>query len=223
MEEINLLEVLEYFKNKLIWIIASIILVILIGNIYTTITRVPMYRSNTTILLVGSNEKVNQNDVSLNNNLVTTYSEIIKSRKVLTKVINNLKLEYSVEELSNHITVGTKTDTQIITVTVSDKDPKKSKDIADEVSEVFAKEIKAIYRLDNVAIIDYAVLAEKPYNITYLKDNVIYFAIGLVLSCAVIFTMFYFDTTIKSTESIEEKLGLNVLGVVPEERRKKYE
>lgn len=223
MEEINLLEVLEYFKNKLIWIIASIILVILIGNIYTTITRVPMYRSNTTILLVGSNEKVNQNDVSLNNNLVTTYSEIIKSRKVLTKVINNLKLEYSVEELSNHITVGTKTDTQIITVTVSDKDPKKSKDIADEVSEVFAKEIKAIYRLDNVAIIDYAVLAEKPYNITYLKDNVIYFAIGLVLSCAVIFTMFYFDTTIKSTESIEEKLGLNVLGVVPEERRKKHE
>lgn len=223
MEEINLLEVLEYYKNKLIWIIASIILVILIGNIYTTITRVPMYRSNTTILLVGSNEKVNQNDVSLNNNLVTTYSEIIKSRKVLTKVINNLKLEYSVEELSNHITVGTKTDTQIITVTVSDKDPKKSKDIADEVSEVFAKEIKAIYRLDNVAIIDYAVLAEKPYNITYLKDNVIYFAIGLVLSCAVIFIMFYFDTTIKSTESIEEKLGLNVLGVVPEERRKKYE
>lgn len=221
MEEINLLEVLEYFKNKLIWIIASIILVILIGNIYTTITRVPMYRSNTTILLVGSNEKVNQNDVSLNNNLVTTYSEIIKSRKVLTKVINNLKLEYSVEELSNHITVGTKTDTQIITVTVSDKDPKKSKDIANEVSSVFAKEIKAIYRLDNVAIIDSAVLAEKPYNITYLKDNVIYFSIGLVLSCAVIFIMFYFDTTIKSTESIEEKLGLNVLGVVPEERRKK--
>ena len=223
MEEINLLEVLEYYKNKLIWIIASIILVILIGNIYTTITRVPMYRSNTTILLVGSNEKVNQNDVSLNNNLVTTYSEIIKSRKVLTKVIDNLKLEYSVEELSNHITVGTKTDTQIITVAVSDKDPNKSKDIANEVSEVFAKEIKAIYRLDNVAIIDYAVLAEKPYNITYLKDNVIYFAIGLVLSCAVIFIMFYFDTTIKSTESIEEKLGLNVLGVVPEERRKKYE
>ena len=38
---------------------------------------------------------------------------------------------------------------------------------------------------------------------------------------SVICIMFYFDTTIKSTESIEEKLGLNVLGVVPEERRKK--
>lgn len=221
MEEINLIEVFEYYKNRLIWIIASILVVILLGNIYTTITRVPMYKSNTTILLVGSNEKVNQNDVSLNNNLVTTYSEIIKSRKVLSQVINNLKLEYTVNELSNHITVGTKTGTQIITVTVIDEEANRSKDIANEVSEVFADEVKVLYKLDNVAIIDSAVLAEKPYNLTYLKDNVIYFGIGLVLSCAVIFVMFYFDTTIKSAEAVEEKLGLTVLGVVPEERRKK--
>ena len=221
MEEINLIEVFEYYKNKLIWILASILVVILLGNIFTIATRVPMYKSNTTILLVGSNEKVNQNDVSLNNNLVPTYSEIIKSRNVLNQVIKNLNLDYSVEQLSNSITVGTKTGTQIITVTVSNKDSKKAKDIANEVSIVFAKEIKDLYKLDNVAIIDNAVEASKPYNLTYLKDNVIYFGIGLVLSCGIIFIMFYFDTTIKSTESIEEKLGLTVLGVVPEERRKK--
>lgn len=221
MEEINLIEVLEYYKNKLIWILASILVVILLGNIFTIATRVPMYKSNTTILLVGSNEKVNQNDVSLNNNLVPTYSEIIKSRNVLNQVIKNLNLDYSVEELSDSITVGTKTGTQIITVSVSNKDSKRAKDIANEVSIVFAKEIKDLYKLDNVAIIDNAVEAEKPYNLTYLKDNVIYFGIGLVLSCGIIFIMFYFDTTIKSAESIEEKLGLTVLGVVPEERRKK--
>ena len=221
MEEINLIEVLEYYKNKLIWIVATILVVILLGNIFTIATRVPMYKSNTTILLVGSNEKVNQNDVSLNNNLVPTYSEIIKSRNVLNQVIKNLNLDYSVEQLSNSITVGTKTGTQIITVTVSNNDSKKAKDIANEVSIVFAKEIKDLYKLDNVAIIDNAVEASKPYNLTYLKDNVIYFGIGLVLSCGVIFIMFYFDTTIKSAESIEEKLGLTVLGVVPEERRKK--
>ena len=221
MEEINLIEVLEYYKNKLIWIVATILVVILLGNIFTIATSVPMYKSNTTILLVGSNEKVNQNDVSLNNNLVPTYSEIIKSRNVLNQVIKNLNLDYSVEQLSNSITVGTKTGTQIITVTVSNKDSKKAKDIANEVSIVFAKEIKDLYKLDNVAIIDNAVEASKPYNLTYLKDNVIYFGIGLVLSCGVIIIMFYFDTTIKSAESIEEKLGLTVLGVVPEERRKK--
>ena len=219
MEEINLLEVFEYFKNKLVWIIASILVALVIGNIFTIVTRVPMYRSNTTILLVGSNEQVNQNDVSLNNNLVATYSEIIKSRRVLSQVINNLDLDYTVGELSGNITVGTKTGTQIITVSVSDSNAKRAKNIANEVSKVFAADVKELYKLDNVAIIDSAIQAAGPYNLTYAKDNVIYFAIGLVLSCGVIFVMFYFDTTIKSADSIEEKLGLTVLGVVPEERR----
>lgn len=219
MEEINLIEVFEYFKNKLVWIIASILVVLVLGNIFTLATRIPMYRSNTTILLVGSNEQLNQNDVSLNNNLVATYSEIIKSRRVLSQVINNLDLDYTVSELSSNISVGTKTGTQIITVSVSDSNSKRAKDIANEVSKVFAADVKELYKLDNVAIIDSAVKATAPYNLTYVKDNVIYFAIGLVLSCGVIFVMFYFDTTIKSADSIEEKLGLTVLGVVPEERR----
>lgn len=219
MEEINLLEVFEYFKNKLVWIIASILVALVIGNIFTIATRVPMYRSNTTILLVGQSEQMNQNDVSLNNNLVATYSEIIKSRRVLSQVINNLDLDYTVGELSSNISVGTKTGTQIITVSVSDSNSKRAKDIANEVSKVFAADVKELYKLDNVTIIDSAIKAAAPYNLTYVKDNVIYFAIGLVLSCGVIFVMFYFDTTIKSADSIEEKLGLTVLGVVPEERR----
>lgn len=219
MEEINLIEVFEYFKNKLVWIIASILVVLVLGNIFTFATRVPMYRSNTTILLVGANEQLNQNDVSLNNNLVATYSEIIKSRRVLSQVINNLDLDYTVSELSSNISVGTKTGTQIITVSVSDSNSNRAKDIANEVSKVFAADVKELYKLDNVTIIDSAIKAAAPYNLTYAKDNVIYFAIGLVLSCGVIFVMFYFDTTIKSADSIEEKLGLTVLGVVPEERR----
>lgn len=221
MEEINLLEVFEYFKNKLVWIIASILVALLIGNIFTLATRVPMYRSNTTILLVGQSENasLSQNDVNVNNNLVNTYSEIIKSRRVLSQVINNLDLDYTVAELSKNIIVGTKEGTQIITVAVNDSDAKRAKDIANEVSKVFAADVKELYKLDNVTIIDSAIKAAAPYNLTYAKDNVIYFAIGLVLSCGVIFVMFYFDTTIKSADSIEEKLGLTVLGVVPEERR----
>lgn len=219
MEEINLIEVFEYFKNKLFWIIASILVVLVLGNIFTLATRVPMYRSNTTILLVGQNEQFNQNDISLNTSLVNTYTEIIKSRRVLSQVINNLDLDYSAGQLSSNISVGTKTGTQIITVSVSDSDAERAKNIANEVSRVFAADVKDLYKLDNVTIIDSAVKAAGPYNLTYTKDNVIYFAVGLLLSCGVIFVMFYFDTTIKSSDSIEEKLGLTVLGVVPEERR----
>ena len=72
-----------------------------------------------------------------------------------------------------------------------------------------------IYSIKNVSIIDYAEVSANPYNISLLKQVVLMLLVGLVLSMAVVFVMFYFDTTIKSTEEIETKIGLPTLGVVP--------
>ena len=218
MEEINLKEVYSYFKSKILWILIAIVVIIVIGNVYTIITREPMYRSNTTIVLVGeSKEGYSQSDSQLNQNLIGTYSEIIKSRKVLSQVIENLKLKMSVEELSNNITTTSVEDTEIIQITVANANAKDAKKITDEVAKVFSEEIQDIYNLENVAIIDKAELSKNPYNINYVKDNVIYIIVGFVLSFGIVFIMYYFDTSIKSSEVVEEKLGLTVIGVVPKE------
>lgn len=218
MEEINLKEVYSYFKSKILWILLAIVAIIIIGNVYTIITREPMYRSNTTIVLVGeSKDGYSQSDSQLNQNLIGTYSEIIKSRKVLSQVIENLKLKMSVEELSNNITTTSVEDTEIIQITVANANVKDAKKITDEVAKVFSEEIQDIYNLENVAIIDKAELSKNPYNINYVKDNVIYLIVGLVLSFGIVFIMYYFDTSIKSSEVVEEKLGLTVIGVVPKE------
>lgn len=218
MEEINLKEVYSYFKSKILWILIAIVVIIVIGNVYTIITREPMYRSNTTIVLVGeSKEGYSQSDSQLNQNLIGTYSEIIKSRKVLSQVIENLKLKMSVEELSNNITTTSVEDTEIIQITVANANAKDAQKITDEVAKVFSEEIQDIYNLENVATIDKAELSKNPYNVNYVKDNVIYLIVGFVLSFGIVFIMYYFDTSIKSSEVVEEKLGLTVIGVVPKE------
>lgn len=218
MEEINLKEVYSYFKSKILWISLAIVAIIIIGNVYTIITREPMYRSNTTIVLVGeSKDGYSQSDSQLNQNLIGTYSEIIKSRKVLSQVIENLKLKMSVEKLSNDITTTSVEDTEIIQITVANANAKDAKKITDEVAKVFSEEIQDIYNLENVAIIDKAELSKNPYNINYVKDNIIYLMVGFVLSFGIVFIMYYFDTSIKSSEVVEEKLGLTVIGVVPKE------
>ena len=220
MEEINLKEVYSYFKSRLLWMILAIVVIVIIGNVYTILTRVPMYQSNTTIVLVGESKKeYSQTDSQLNQNLIGTYSEIITSRKVLQQVIDNLKLKMTVDELSQNITTSSVEDTEIIRITVNNEKKKMAVKIADEVASVFSEEIQDIYNLENVAIIDKAEVAKEPYNINYVKDNVIYLMIGIVLSFGVVFVMYYFDTTIKSSETVEEKLGLTVIGIVPKESK----
>ena len=220
MEEINLSEVYSYFKTKMLWILIAVAAIIIFGNLFTIITRVPMYQSNTTIVLVGeSKDGYSQSQSQLNQNLIGTYSKIIKSRKVLNQVIENLDLKMTAQELAQNTTTSSVQDTEIIQIVVENKKAKDAQKITDEVAKVFAKEIKDIYNLENVEIIDKAELAKDPYNVNFLKDNVIYLVIGLVLSFGVVFVMYYFDTSIKSSEVVEEKLGLTVIGIVPKEER----
>ena len=221
MEEINLKEVYTYFKFKILWILIAIVAIVVIGNIYTIITRVPMYQSNTTLVLVGESKKgYSQSDSVLNQNLIGTYSQIITSRTVLSQVIDNLKLKTTAENLSKNISTSSVEDTEIIKITVNSSKRKEAAKIADEVATVFSKEVQDIYNLENVTIIDKAEVATSPYNINYVKDNIIYLMIGIVLSFGVVFVMYYFDTTIKSSEVVEEKLGLPVIGIVPKEEDK---
>ena len=218
MEEINLEELFYYFRNKISWIIIAIILAIGIGNTFTILTRTPMYKSSTTMVLVNENKDsstYNTTEQQLNKNLVGTYSEIIKSRMILETVISNLKLDYTSSELASNISVDAVDDTEIIKVSVSDANAKEATSIANEIAKVFMEKIQKIYNLNNVSIIDKAEDSIAPYNVNYLKDNAIYILVGLVLSCGTIFIFFYFDTTIKSSEEIESKLGLNVIGSVP--------
>ena len=216
MEEIDLMELFEYFKSKILWIIAAVILAIGVGNVVTVLTRVPMYNSNTTIVLVSENSTTyNTTEQQLNKNLVSTYAEIIKSRKVLNKVIDNLGLNCSYAKLKSNITVEAVTNTEIIRVIVSDSNPQVAAEISNEIAEVFMSEVQKIYKLNNVSVIDEAEVNKTPYNINYLKDNLIYVLVALVVSCGVIFIIYYFDTSIKTSEEIENKLGLTVVGIVP--------
>ena len=225
MEEINLKELIDYIKSRIVLILFIILVVVVLGSAYSLFFKVPKYRSATTIVLVSdsgeSTATTTQTDVNLSKSLVPTYSEIVKTDAVVGKVIKNLALDYSVSELKGNISVTTINNTEIIKIVVTDKDKALAADIANEIVKVFSAEIKSIYKLQNVSQIDVAAEAENPYNINIVKDLAIYILIGLVLSFGYVFVVFYFDTTVKSSEEIENKLGLPVIGVIPKVKRDK--
>lgn len=218
MEEINLMEFFNYYLSRIGYVFATVIVVLIIGCVYSFVLKVPMYQSSSTIVLTRENsdsQKYTQSDVLLNQNLVPTYSNIIKSHSILKQVIKNEKLDYTTDQLSSLISVSSVEDTEIIKVTVKNEDKKMAKRIADAIVPVFSKKIKGLYNIDNVSILDNAELASSPYNMNYIKDLIIFGMVGFILASGVIFVIYYFDTTIKSASDIEDKLKLTVLGTVP--------
>lgn len=227
MEEINLKELFDYIKERALFIVAITLFIAAIGGLYSTFIKTPMYQSTSTVLLVGkegtgttTNTSTIQSDVQLNKSLVSTYSELVKSKTVVKTVIDNLSLNYSIDELTKRINVLNVNDTQIIKIQVVDPDPALSAAIANEVVKAFGEQVKKHYTLQNVSVVDPAEKASRPYNINFAKELIIYILVGLVLSVGVIFVIFYFDTTIKSAEDVEKKLELPILGIVPKVNKK---
>ena len=59
MEEINLKELFNYFMSKISILIIVLLLVIILGNIYSLFIKTPLYQSTTKLVLVSeSNNKV---------------------------------------------------------------------------------------------------------------------------------------------------------------------
>jgi capsular polysaccharide biosynthesis protein len=222
MEEINLVDLFRYYVKKIYIIILMVILFGLVGYYYINNIKVPMFHGSTTIILVqkssGSSYET-QNELSINEKLVSTYSELIKSRRILNQVISNLKLKMETDELVNLISVSSASETSIIKVTVSNENNKLACDIANNIAEVFKKEVTKIYDLENITIIDKAIVEDEPYNINFIKQMLIFTVSGLVLSCGIIFLMFYFDSSVKNKKDVESRLGLPVLGEIPVAKR----
>lgn len=220
MEEIDLKELFVYFVKRISIIIAITVFFLMTGIVYTMFIKTPLYEGKTTLILVNrdldnSNSTITQSDIVLNQKLVSTYTQIVKSKKVLKQVISDLKLNYSYSELYNMVGVSGIQDTEIIKISVSNENPELAASIANSVASIFKEEVSEIYHLENITIIDKAEVAKNPYNIKIVKTAGICFIGGIAISVMLLFILYYFDTSIKSSEEVEKKLGIAVIGTIP--------
>ena len=222
MEELDLKELFSLFWNKKLEIILIIIFFILIGIIYTMGFTTPMYSSSTTLVLASagngdsnSTNTITATDITVNSKLVSTYSELVKSKNVLRQVISNLKIDIDEDYLRKNISVNSVKDTELIEITVRNERPEYSAKIANEIAEVFTDKVKEIYNIENVQIVDEAEIENEPSNINHKKDVMIFIFIGAVIAAGYVLVANMLDTTVKTAEDIEKGFKIPVLASIP--------
>ena len=224
MEEIDLRELFNIFWSKKLEIFLVIFIFMIIGAVYSIGLKMPLYSSSTSLVLAmadtnekkkDSEEAITATDITLNSKLVSTYSELIKSKKVLRQVVSNLQIDENVDSLKNKIKVSSVQDTEVIKITVTHANPTYAAKIANEITKVFSKEVNELYKINNVYIVDEAEVQNSPSNINHIKDIVLFAMIGLVISSAYVFVLNMLDNTIKSSEDIENQFNIPVLVTIP--------
>lgn len=222
MEEIDLKELFDIFWSKKIQILLIMLLFITIGIVYTVELTTPKYRSSTTLVLASSevaepnnNTTITATDITINSKLVSTYSELVKSKNILREVINNLKIDLQEEELRSSVKVNAVKNTELIEITVENENANYAAKIANEIAEVFTEKVKEIYNINNVQIVDEAEVSTTPSNINHVKDVISFAVIGVIIATIYVIIANMLDNTIKASEEIEKEFNVPVLASIP--------
>lgn len=217
------MELMEYFtivKKRILLVILITIGSTVFSGILSYFVITPTYKSDIAVIIGKIENKdemsqANYNDVMMYQKLVKTYSEFTKSRRVSEHVIEALKLDIEPSQLQAMVTVASKGDTEFLTITVESKYPKEAMDIANQLAmslKIISTDVK---KVDNIQLLDEAILPTKPANPNPKLNMAIAFFIGLMISLGIAFLLEYLDNTVKSQEEIERLTGVPVIGIIP--------
>ena len=214
----ELKHILDILRKRL-WFI--ILLPIIITGLYATIKAAnyqPIYESYTTLYIIDKTEEssITYENIMISEQLVKDYRELIKSKAVTSKVIEELGIEdISHGGLINNINASFKNDTRILEIRVRDHNPQRVKMITDKVSEVFIKKAIELMNIDNVNIIDYAQVPEYPIANRTVYQAFICFIVSLPVIIGLVLLREFLNNNINSIDDVENYLKLEVLGIIP--------
>lgn len=216
---IDLMELFSALWAKKTIIILSAVFMALVAFVGTKMFVTPKYTSVTKLFVMAKNDDTSASatytDLQTGSMLTKDYMELVKSRPVLEKTISKLKLDVTPEELAGMITTETPTDTRIMSISVTDDDPKEAKQIADTLRKAVSVQITEIMSADSVNTVEEGNLPTSPSSPNVKKNMMLGALLGLVISMGFIVLISILDDTVKTPDDVEKYLGLNVLTSIP--------
>lgn len=201
-------------KNWKLIVLLPIILM-LISLLVTVFLMKPKYEANTQVLVnqKEKNSELMAQEVQSNIQLVNTYSEILKSPRIIEDVAKK-NSKYSAEDIKGMLTVTTQAESQILNVNVKNGSKKDAEKVANDIANVFSDKMPEIMNVDNVSVLSSAKGTASKVSPNLLLNLAIGLILGLIISLIVVVLKEMFDKRIKTEEDIEKELNIPVLGSI---------
>jgi Capsular polysaccharide biosynthesis protein len=177
-KEVNFKELFEIIIKK--WWLILLLTVIGFGAayVYTIKYVTPVYEANTVLYIGQEGGSLGSIDVSLgqlnaNSQLLVDYKQIAATRLVVNEVIKNLGLTISYDEFKENVIIESVSDSRLFTVGFRHSDPQVAKQIADELAKQLTVAVLQIVGVENIRILDQALVPQAPVSPNTLLNAVI--------------------------------------------------
>lgn len=199
-----------------VWVIFG--LIVSMGIVFLFIE--PKYSSNVDILVnqKASNEQVQYAAQQADLQAINTYKDVLTKPIILASVLKEVKridnYQGNLSTLEKSIKVSNQTNSQVVTVTVTDKNAYVAADIANTIGKIFTKKVKKMMQVDNVTIVSKAKVNNKPVSPNKKLYALMGLLVGLIIGTSIAFIKELTDKTVKDSSFLTDELGLTNIGSV---------
>lgn len=223
---IDLGEIFGALWSDLPILILTAVIGALLAYLISATLITPQFSSTTKLYVMANEQQSTDNGVDTGTLqagalLTKDYEQIIESREVTEAVITNLKLRDSDgtsmthDELINKLTVSIPDETRVVNITVTDSDPYRACDIANAIRSVSEDRIQSVMDMKTVKVVEEANVPTRPDSPNKMRNAAIGGLIGLILAMAVVIIRHISDNTIRTSEDVQNYLGVSVLAAIP--------
>ena len=215
--EINLGELMYYLLGKIWYVLIAAAALGALSLALTFFLIKPTYKSTTQMYVLNrqNTDTLTQSDLQSSSTLTNDYVVLIQSRAVLEKVITDMGLDMTYEELQAELSVATVKDTRIISVSVTDQDPYQARELANAIREEAGERIKTVMNIEAVNVVEEANIPSRKAGPNLRRSLLLGILLGAFAVLAYFTLMFILDDKINDAEDVEKYLGLSVLGQLP--------
>lgn len=218
-ETIDLLELLYALLGKWREIAAATVACALIAAIGVLFFVTPKYQASSTIYVISRKDSaINISDLQIGTALTDDYIQVFHMWEVQEKVISNLDLPYTYNQLDGMLSVTNASNTRMLEITVTSESAQEAADIANEYAEVVRDYIAKKMATDKPSIMSTALVPTVPVSPNKTKSILLGALLGFVVSAGVVVVMTLLDDTYKTTEDIKKYTGLVTMAVIPLEK-----
>lgn len=183
----------------------------------------PVYQAETKLYIsnpdiAATNGKpLSSSELALRQQLVRQYYDIIYSRALTSAVAQEVK-EYNLtgNAISSMISINSKQDTNIFTISARGSDPTIVAAVANATGREFIAQLRQLSNIDTVGILDKALVPNYPLNRNGEQKVLLGILLGLTVAFGIIYSLAYYDSTVRSEEDIVKGLKVRVIGIIPE-------
>ena len=216
--EIDLLDLLNHYRARIVWIIAGFLVGALLAGLVTHFAITPQYTATSKMYMVSSSTQsvVDLTDLNVGTSISSDYVELLKTRPIIEDVIQEQGLTYSYQQLIEMLSLSVVTDTRIVQINVTSPDKREAMVIANAIAEKGVKELPKLMETPEPHIAEYAIVPVNPSSPSLTKNTMIGALIGLLIMLAIFTVQYLLDDTFKTAEDIEKEFGIMPMSVIPE-------